>query len=71
MTVKELYHATKLIGPVLLSCNRTDIFGDDSVDQKRYSTATDLKYDFINIGDYNVTHIHALDNMLCLTIVEP
>lgn len=71
MTVKELYHATNLIGPILLSCNRTDIFGDGTVDQKRYSTATDLKYDFINIGGYNVTHIQAMNNMLCLTIVKP
>ena len=34
MAVKELYYATNLIGPILLSHTSTDIFGDDSTDER-------------------------------------
>lgn len=71
MTVKELYYATSLIGPILLTYTYEDIYGQDSTQVKIYSTASDLQYDFRYIGDYKVTHIQAIHGTLTLTIVKP
>lgn len=71
MTVKELYYATNLIGPILLSYSCADIYGQDTTQEKAYSTASDLQYDFRYIGDYKVTHIQAIHGTLTLTIVKP
>lgn len=71
MTVKELYYATNLIGPILLSCSRVDIFGDDSVDEKSYLSSNELRCDLGSVGDYKITHIQALTGILELTIENP
>lgn len=71
MTVKEFYYATSLIGPILLSHSYEDIYGQDGTQEKIYSTASDLQYDFGHIGDYKVTHIQAIHGKLTLTIVKP
>ena len=68
MTVKELYYSTNLIGPILLSCARTDIFGDDSVDEKIYPSSNELRCDFGSIGDFRITHMQAIQGRLTLTI---
>ena len=71
MTVKELYYATSLIGPICLSFGRKDIFGYDTADEKNYSSGNDLQFDLPYIGDYKITHIQSLRGYLHITIEEP
>lgn len=71
MTVKELYYATNLIGPICLSYSRTDIFGGDSVDEKTYPSSNDLQFDLSCIGDYKITHIQSIRGYLTMIIEEP
>jgi len=71
MTVKEIYQATQLIGPVCLSYGTTDIYGQEINQEKIYSTGTDLKYDFKYIGEYKVIAIQAIRGQLELTIEKP
>lgn len=71
MTVKELYHATNLIGPILLSHPRTNTFGEDSVDEKIYPDSNELRCDFSQIGDFKITHIQAIHGRLILSIEKP
>ena len=68
MTVKELYYATNLIGPIALSYSRIDIFGTDSVDEKIYPNSNDLRYDLGSIGDFKITHIQSIRGTLTLSI---
>lgn len=71
MTVKELYYATQLIGPLCLSYGTTDIYGQEINQEKIYPTGTDLHYDFKYIGDYKVIAIQAIRGQLELTIEKP
>ena len=71
MTVKELYYATQLIGPVCLSYGTKDIYGQEINQEKIYPTETDLQYDFKYIGDYKVIAIQAIRGRLELTIEKP
>lgn len=71
MTVKELYYATNLIGPILLSCSRVDIFGDDSVDEKSYLNSNELRCDLGSVGDFKITHIEARLGTIILSIKKP
>lgn len=71
MTVKEFYYATSLIGPISLTYSCIDIYGDDSLQQKTYPTATDLKCDLGHIGDYKIIHIQAIHGTLCIDIEKP
>lgn len=68
MTVKELYYATQLIGPICLSYETTDIYGQDMNQEKPYSTGTDLHYDFKYIGDYKVIAIQSVRGQLEIKI---
>lgn len=71
MTVKELYYATQLFGPLCLSYGTTDIYGQDINQEKAYSTGTDLQYDFRYIGDYKVIAIKSVRGELEITIEKP
>lgn len=71
MTVKELYYATQLFGPLCLSYGATDIYGQDINQEKAYSTGTDLQYDFKYIGDYKVIAIQSVRGVLEITIEKP
>lgn len=71
MTVKELYNATQLFGPLCLSYGTTDIYGQDINQEKGYSTGTDLQYDFKYIGDYKVIAIQSDRGVLEITIEKP
>lgn len=71
MTVKELYYAIQLIGPICLSYGSTDIYGQAINQEKIYPTETDLHYDFKYIGDYKVIAIQAIRGQLELTIEKP
>ena len=71
MTVKELYYATQLIGPICLSYGATDIYGQEINQEKSYPTETELQYDFKYIGDYKVIAIQAIRGQLELTIEKP
>lgn len=71
MTVKELYYATNLIGPIVLSYSRIGVFGEDSVDEKIYSNSNELKYDFVYIGDFKITQMQVKGGRLTLLIEKP
>lgn len=71
MTVKELYYATQLIGPIRLSYGTTDIYGQEINQEKSYPTGTELHYDFNHIGEYKVIAIQAIRGQLELTIEKP
>lgn len=71
MTVKELYYAMQLIGPLCLTYGTTDIYGQEINQEKSYPTGTDLTYDFRYIGDYKVIAIQSIRGQLELTIEKP
>lgn len=71
MTVKELYYAMQLIGPLCLTYGTTDIYGQEINQEKSYPTGTDLTYDFRYIGDYKVIAIQAIKGQIELTIEKP
>lgn len=71
LTVKELYHATNLKGRILLVYVYTDVYGVKSTQEKRYDKASDLIYDFVCIGNYNITSIEPGNGMLVLNIENP
>lgn len=68
MTVKELYYAVQLIGPICTSYATTDIYGQNITQEKVYSEGTGLKYDFTYIGDYKVIAIQSVRGQLEITI---
>ena len=71
MTVKELYYATQLNGPIYLSYETTDIYGQDINQEKSYCKGTDLHYDFKYIGDYKVIAIQSIRGQLEIKIKKP